>query len=205
MHHPSEHSFPTSAKIGARHQSFVRTPGMKEEKLSKEETRQLFFSDANFIGIISTIPATRFCWSVNRHFQTTFANAPDDTILMLVDKQGGQQPRRKQAIAQPSLFSDITNEAPIQNEVAEYTFPVFHYYVPHTKYRHLLYKLRNAEVSLLQGDRYRRYDYLWMVQSAEPAHDTHIIVDMLRQMPDVLHAQELLESEIRNSRDNLLL
>jgi hypothetical protein len=184
---------------------FVRQPGMREEKLSREETRQLFFADASLIGIVAAVPACRFCWLVNQQFMASFSNSPDDTIHMLADKQGQQTPRRKQLPPQPSLFGTVDTEEPLSAEVAEYTFPVFHYNVPHTSYRHLLYKLRNEAVSLLQGDRYRRYDYLWMVQSAEPAHDTHIIIEMLRQMPEILHVQELQDSDIRQSRDNLLL
>ncbi len=205
MQYPPGHPNIASATQKADGSVFVRQPGMKEEKLSREETRQLFFADASLVGIVAAVPACRFCWLINQHFKASFSNAPDDTIHMLADKQGQQTPRRKQLPPQPSLFGAIGSDEPMSAEVAEYRFPVFHYYVPHTSYRHLLYKLRNEEVSLLLGDRYRRYDYLWMVQSAEPAHDTHIIIEMLRQMPDVLHVQELLDSDIRHSRDNLLL
>lgn len=176
-------------------------------ELSKEQTSSLFFSDAAMIGIVSAMPGPRFCWHINHHFCTSFVNVPEDTIQMIVDKDGkATRHKKKSRGAIPSLFGE--NEADNSTSEGgsmEFSFPVYCHDKPGSNSRYLLYKLKSGGALLLPGEKNRRYDYLWLVQTADPEHDAHMVMDVLRQMPEIQVAQLLDAADMEKSRENLLL
>lgn len=176
-------------------------------ELSQEQTSSLFFSDAAMIGIVSGLPGPRFCWLLNNHFRTSFFNIPEDTIHMVVDKDGkATRHKKKNKAPMPSLFGEAeVNTSAEAGASMEFFFPVYCHAKPGGNSRYLLYKLKSAGASLLPGEKNRRYDYLWLVQTADPEHDAHLVIDVLRQIPEIQIAQLLDAADMEKSRENLLL
>jgi hypothetical protein len=84
----------------------------------------------------------------------------------------------------------------------QYIFPVYHFDIPNTYCRYLLYKLKNGSESLLPET--RQLDYLWLVQTAEPEEDAHNILTSLKSIPDIQLSQILLPDQLKNL-NNLLV
>src|ERR1700759_1524488 len=78
-----------------------------------------FFVDTSLIGIATSLPGYRFCWLLNKHFDTTFVREPDMDICI--------QPVKE----------------------ASYYFQMYQYMPPLSSYRHLIYKLKNEKRNLL--------------------------------------------------------
>lgn len=176
-------------------------------ELSQEQTNSLFFSDTAMIGIVSGLPGPRFCWLLNTHFCTSFYNIPEDTIHMVVDKDGKATRHKKKSKApMPSLFGETeVNTSAEGNTSMEFFFPVYCHAKPGSNSRYLLYKLKAEGTSLLPGEKNRRYDYLWLVQTSDPEHDAHLVIEVLRQIPEIQLAQLLDAADMEKSRENLLL
>lgn len=78
-----------------------------------------FFTDTALIGIVSAVPAYRFCWLLNEQMDTNFVRQPDLDICL-------------QASAEKQLY-----------------FSIYQYSLPLSECRYLLYKLKNEKESLL--------------------------------------------------------
>lgn len=175
-------------------------------ELSQEDTNDLFFADAAMVGIVAGMPGPRFCSLLNSHFRTSFFNIPEDTIQMVIDKDGKETRKKKNKGPLPSLFgADEGIVEQVQRSNLEFFFPVYCHTKPGSNSRYLLYKLKSGAVSLLPDDKTRRYDYLWLVQTADPEHDAHLVTEILRSMPEVQVAQLLDATDMEKSRENLLL
>jgi hypothetical protein len=190
-------------------QASVRRADMREERWQRSHTTDLFFADTALIGIVTGHPGPRFCWLLNQHLRTSFVNVPADTIHMIVDKEGKKVTERRSIKASvPSLFMPAPEEEmPTAGKQvkSEYFFPVYCHSIPDSSFRYLLYKLRSGAVSLLSASKNHGYDYLLLVQTAYPQHDTHMILDVMRSIPEIQLAQELSLSDIEKSKENLVL
>ena len=82
-------------------------------------------------------------------------------------------------------------------------FPTYQYDLSNSSYKYLLYKLKNGSESLLPET--KQLDYLWLIQTADPEHDAHIILQELRNIPDVQLAQLLVTEQLKKSLGNLLV
>lgn len=81
--------------------------------------QQEFFSNTALIGIVSALPAYRFCWLINERFDMAFERDADSDILL--------QDQHKRACY----------------------FPVYRYCAPLNGMRSLIYKLKHEKESLL--------------------------------------------------------
>jgi hypothetical protein len=162
--------------------------GMKEQ----------FFGGSAMIGIATAYPGFRFCWLLNRHFGTSFANVPEHTICMGETRSGKDAVKYLGSEVQGSMFG----AAPAPDGELWY-FPTWCHQDPNSGYSHLLYQLKHGKKVLLPE--VKHLDFLWLIQTAEPQHDAHLILASLRQMPSVQLAQELTREQLKKSMANLLL
>ncbi|GAA4468090.1 hypothetical protein GCM10023093_25050 [Nemorincola caseinilytica] len=193
----------------------------KEERevteLSTEDTNEQFYGNTAMIGIVAPLPGPRFCWLLNQHFRTVFVNDTDDTLEMMVGKDGKVLRRKKNKKSKakvpqapvPSLFGpQPVQEAQEEGEPEgeKFNFAVYSHKIPKSiSYRYLVYKLRTGLVSLLPEGDEGRYDYMWLVQTGDPDHDAHKILTILRSIPGVQAAQQLTEEEMERCKEYLLL
>lgn len=84
----------------------------------------------------------------------------------------------------------------------EYHFPVYQYDFPNSNHKYVLYKLKNGKESLLPET--GQMDYLWMIQTADPAEDVKILAEELRNIPDIQLAR-ILDHDQLKSLGNLLV
>lgn len=80
-------------------------------------------------------------------------------------------------------------------------FSLYEYSIPFSSCRHLLYKLRSDKKVLLPE--IKQLDYLWLISSPTAEEEASIIINYLRNLPDVQLAQFLDHNRLTNI--NLLL
>ena len=56
---------------------------MQRNKLSIDDTRNIFFEDTALVGIVCPMPPHRFCWMVNKFFDLDFERNPDEHITQI--------------------------------------------------------------------------------------------------------------------------
>jgi len=78
-----------------------------------------FFADTTLIGIASTLPAHRFCWTINRYFDMNFVREPEMDICLRGSKG------------------------------KSHYFSLYQYELPLSGYKYLIYKLKSEEENLL--------------------------------------------------------
>lgn len=192
---------------------------VEEGELSEEETNERFYANTSMIGIVAPFPGPRFCWLLDQHFRTAFENRPDDTLEMMVGRDGKVLRRKKSkkgktkvsAAPAPSLFGPATPTAEpgetAGDEVGEsFFFPVYcHDIAGRETYRYLVYKLRSGLISLLPEGDESLYDYIWSIQTGDPVHEAHIILDIVRRVPGVQVARQLTDEEMERCKEYLLL
>lgn len=164
--------------------------------LDMGEMKESFFGDAAMLGIVSTQPAYRLCWALNRHFDMGFCNVPENTICMGEGK-GGKDVVNYVGGGQVDMFA-----APAAVP-EQWFFPTYSYLIPNSSATHILYQLRSGNKTLLPEAKH--LDYLWFIQTADSAHDAHIILRELRNLSTVQLAQEISREQIKKSIANLLL
>ena len=83
-----------------------------------------------------------------------------------------------------------------------YYYPVYQYEIPDSCFRHVIYKLKSENLSILPE--INAIDFLWLIQS--PYHESAAtdIVFKLRKLPDVLLSQKIELSQLKNVK-NLIL
>lgn len=91
----------------------------KKLTLNIAAMQEEFFQDAALIGIVSPIPAYRFCWMLNQRFDMNFMREPELDVCL-------------QATPEKQSF-----------------FPIYQYHIPLNGSRYLLYKLKARDESLL--------------------------------------------------------
>lgn len=173
--------------------------GMSKTVLDMGGVRESFFGEAAMIGISCPLPAHRFCWTVNRHFETNFRNVPESTICVAEDK-GGKEVVNFLGGAQTDMFGGAPAAAA---PAGRWYFPTYTYTVPHSSATHIIYQLKCGTRVLLPE--VKHLDYLWLVQTAEPEHDAHTILLELRTAAFVQLAQDLTREQLKKSISNLLL
>ncbi len=211
MPHSSSVSGHLRPDIAAKLDAPFDKTGMRGEKLNRKHTNELFFEDSAFVGIVAPVPASRFCWIVNQHFYTSFS-ATALVHMNVVAKEGKEDELKRSNVQEftvPTLFGapppPAATPSPGDSASVSHEFPVYMHGVVNSSFRHLLYKLRQGKLSLLTGTRTKQYDYLWMIQTASPYHDAHLIVDLLMTVPEVRLAQELTVDDVSKNFDNLIL
>lgn len=75
-------------------------------------------------------------------------------------------------------------------------FPIFQYCLPLHGGKHSVYKLKSDKETLLPE--IKQLDYLWMIQTTTPEADAELIIQHLRNMPDIQLAQILSPDKIKN-------
>ena len=81
--------------------------------------RDDFFQDTALIGIVSALPAYRFCWLINRKFGTNFVRDSDsDVVLRGSDKE-------------------------------EHFFPIYKYHTDSQGFNYFIYRLKSGKETLL--------------------------------------------------------
>ena len=96
-----------------------------------------FFAESVLIGIASSLPFHRFCWTLNNYFDINFVREPDLDIC--VQFEAGKQ----------TFFS------------------IYQFYLPLSSGRYLIYKLKNGEDVLLNDVRQLDYLWLLQSNNAE--------------------------------------
>lgn len=84
----------------------------------------------------------------------------------------------------------------------EYRFPIYHYDLPNSTHKYLLYKLKQGSEPLLPET--RQLDYLWLVQTGNAEADAMWLVQQLRNISDVQLATPLDPDQMK-SIANLLI
>jgi hypothetical protein len=174
---------------------------MASTLLDVGEMKENFFADTSMIGIATSLPGYRFCWTLNKYFDTAFANLPENTICMGEGKGGKEVVNYIGAQAQSQMFAEVKTEKKDQKEL--YFFPTYSHIVPHSSYFYMLYHLKCGKKTLLPE--VKHLDFLWLIQTAEPEHDAHSILKELRSMREVQLAQELTTDQLKKSLGNLLV
>jgi hypothetical protein len=87
--------------------------------LNTADMQEDFFADAALIGIASPVPAYRFCWMLNQHFDMDFVRDAEHDICMQTNKE------------------------------QQHYFAVYQYSAPLNGPKYILYKLRNNKQNLL--------------------------------------------------------
>ncbi len=174
---------------------------MANAVLDVGEMKQNFFADTAMIGIATAVPGFRFCWILNKYFDTCFANVPENTICMGEGKGGKDVVNYLSAHAQTEMFPGERAESKDTKEL--YFFPTYCHVVPNSSYSYMLYQLKSGKKVLLPEAKH--LDFLWLIQTAEPMHDAHTILRELRNIPEVQLVQELTTDQIRKSLSNLLV
>jgi len=164
--------------------------------LDMGEMKESFFGEAAMLGIASPLPGYRLCWALNRHFDISFCNVPENTICMGEGK-GGKEEVNFVGGGQVDMFA-APAAAPEQ-----WFFPTYSYAIPNSSATHILYQLRAGNKTLLPEAKH--LDYLWFIQTADSAHDAHTILRELRNLSAVQLAQEISREQIKKSIANLLL
>lgn len=141
--------------------------------LNMEAVQDDFFADTALLGIGSATAGHRFCWAVNQYLGYNFTRTPDADIL----------------------YTKKKNEEP-QN------YAVYTCEIDHSGCRHVIYKVKTNNESLLPE--LKELDYLWLIQSQTAEQQARDIVSYLRVMPDVLLAQVLSADRLK-SINHLLL
>jgi len=163
--------------------------------LDMGEMKENFFGEAVMLGIVSTQPAYRLCWALNRHFDMCFSNVPENTICMGEGKGGKEEVNfvggQVDMFAAPAAVPE------------QWFFPTYSHVIANSSATHILYQLRAGNKTLLPEAKH--LDYLWFIQTAESAHDAHTILRELRNLPAVQLAQEISREQIKKSIANLLL
>ncbi len=161
---------------------------MANAYLDIKEMRSNFFSETSMLGVVSPEPGYRFCWILNNYFGLDFANVPENTICL-----GGN----KAITGQQLMFSEPESSGELVY------FPTFRHQVPNSSYKYVLYQLKSGKVSLIPEARH--LDYLWLFQTAKPLHDAHIMLEELRDIPEIQLVQMLDTDTIKRSLTNLLV
>ncbi len=87
--------------------------------LNMAAMQEEFFADSSLIGMVSAIPAYRFCWMLNNRFDLNFVRDAESDICLRDTQQH------------------------------EKYFPVYKYCAPLNGNKYLIYKLKNDKYSLL--------------------------------------------------------
>ena len=90
-------------------------------------------------------------------------------------------------------------DIPMQKKDNKFHFPVYQYDLANSYHKHLLYKLKNGNETLLPE--IRQIDYLWLIQTASPEEDAHRIARELRNIPDIQLARILVTEELKNLKN----
>jgi len=174
---------------------------MANNVLDVGEMRDSFFAESALIGVSAAIPAYRFCWLVNKILDMCFENVPENLIEMNETRSGKETFKQGGRQLQVSMF-DSTPE-PDNDKTDKYFFSTFLHKVPNSSHSHLLYQLKSGKKTLLPEAKH--LDYLWLVQTAEPEHDAHIIMERLRVIPTFQLVQAIDSDLVKKSLANLLV
>ena len=87
--------------------------------LNTDAMQEDFFADAALIGIVSPIPAYKFCWMLNQYFDMDFVRDAEQDICVQ------------------------------NNKDQQHYFPVYQYVSPLNGPKYILYKLKNEKQQLL--------------------------------------------------------
>lgn len=174
---------------------------MASNVLDVGEMRDSFFADTALIGVSAAVPAYRFCWLVNKILDMCFENVPENIIEMNETRSGKETLKQGGRQLQVSMF-DIAAE-PESDKTDKYFFSTFIHRVPNSCHSHLLYQLKSGKKTLLPEAKH--LDYLWLVQTAEPEHDAHVIMDQLRSIPSLQLVQAIDSDLVKKSLVNLLI
>lgn len=134
--------------------------------LDINEMQDDFFGSSALLGIASSWPAHRLCWSLNQQFLLDFKRQPELDIEFHKNKQ------------EPKYFS------------------IYEYCVPLSETRHLLYRLKNGQDTLLPE--LKQLDYLWMITGEDAEHESHLLLQDLRALPQVQLAQSIDRDRLKN-------
>lgn len=165
------------------------------------EMKETFFADTAMIGITAAMPGYRFCWLLNKYLEMSFVNVPESTLIMNESKSGKQTVKHLGTQPQFSMFADA--EPAVPESAEEIHFCTFRHQVPHSSHCHMLYQLKNGKKMLLPEAKH--LDFLWLIQTADPLHDEHIIMTDLKKIAEIQLVQELTTDQIRKSMANLLV
>jgi hypothetical protein len=164
------------------------------------EMKETFFADTAMIGITAAMPGYRFCWLLNKYLEMSFVNDPENTLVMNESKSGKQTIKHIVSKPQVSMFPDTEDIVPDRTEGV--FFPTYLHKVPHSSHYHMLYQLKNGKKLLLPEAKH--LDFLWLIQTADPLHDEHIVVSYLKKIAEIQLVQPLTPDQIRKSMTNLL-
>jgi hypothetical protein len=164
--------------------------------LDMTQMQERFYSEKAMVGISSTLPGYRLCWTINKFFGTDFVNVPENTIVMKEVKSNVNSSKSLVKQVQQDMFGTSIEE---QGEF--FYFPTYCHDFINSSYHYLLYQLKSENRYLLPE--VKHLDYLWLIQTAQPEHDLHIILEQLRKMKDVQLAQELTAHQLKKSIDLL--
>jgi hypothetical protein len=95
-----------------------------------------------------------------------------------------------------NFIRDPEQNVVLQKKDIKYYFPVYQYDFPNSAYKHLLYKLKSGNESLLPET--KLLDYLWLIQTANPEEDAAIITPGLKDLPGVQLAQLIVPGQLKN-------
>lgn len=100
------------------------------------------------------------------------------------------------------FFREPDQVIPMQRKENKYHFPIYHYYLPNSSYKYLLYKLKDGQEPLLPET--KQLDYLWLIQTATPQYDAENIVTELKKITDIQLARVLAQDQLK-SLSNLIV
>lgn len=164
------------------------------------EMKETFFADTAMIGITAAMPGYRFCWLLNRYLEMSFVNVPENTLIMNETKSGKQTVKPMGSRPQVSMFAEA--EPAVTEKAEEIYFPTYTHQVPHSSHCHMLYQLKNGKRMLLPE--VKHLDFLWLIQTADPLHDEHIIMSDLKKIAEIQLVQQITADQIKKSMSNLL-
>lgn len=137
--------------------------------LDTAEMEEKFFADKSLIGIVSTLPAYRFCWMLNERLGTRFVRMPEQDLVLQSKEKGKQQ---------------------------LHYFPLYQYAIPSNGSIFSIYTLKTGNEVLLPE--IKQLDYLWMIESSFAETEADEIAIYLRNLQDIQLAQILSADRLKH-------
>ena len=127
-----------------------------------------FFSGTVLIGISSPTTVYRLCWLLNEHLGTNFVREPEGNHIILQSPKSDKQ----------------------------YFFPIYKYEMPMQGSKYCVYKLKSEEGLLLPE--LKQLDYLWLIESVTAEEEANLMVQHIKTLPDIDHAQILSPDKLKH-------
>ena len=103
-----------------------------------------------------------------------------------------------------SFARDAENTKSFKKKDTDYFFPLYCYTLPNSiGYRHLLYKLKHGDEFLLPE--IKQIDYLWLLQTDNPAADAQYIATALKTMDGIQLVQTITTKQLEKNGHNLII